>query len=177
MRPFTKFVKQIFGDKKLIGVEIGVQRGDNALTLVKELQFEQLCLVDIWQDYEYTKKFGKGLSRANFRKYYPIVVKRFGNRSDVNIIREASIEVSKKFSDNYFDFIYIDACHSYEAVKADIKSWFPKIKFGGVFGGHDYNIEIYPGLVQAINEFISENNFNLFQEELDWWIVKKDNSI
>jgi len=174
MRPFTRFVKQVFDNKKLIGVEIGVQRGDNALTLVKELQFEQLCLVDIWQDYEYTEKFGKGLSRRNFQKYYPIVVKRFGNRSDVTIIKEASIEASKKFLDKYFDFIYIDACHSYEAVTADIKFWFPKIKLGGVFGGHDYDIKIYPGLVQAINEFRYEkNNINVYQEELDWWIIKK----
>jgi predicted O-methyltransferase YrrM len=42
------------------------------------------------------------------------------------------------FPDEYFDFIFIDADHSYEAVIRDIESWWPKIKKGGMFAGDDF---------------------------------------
>jgi Methyltransferase domain len=32
----------------------------------------------------------------------------------------------------------LDANHSYESVKEDIEAWFPKVKKGGLFAGHDY---------------------------------------
>ena len=37
-----------------------------------------------------------------------------------------------------FDLVFIDADHSYEAVKQDIANWKPKIKAGGILAGHDY---------------------------------------
>ncbi len=172
MRPFTKFVQKKFGQRKLIGAEIGVQQGDNALSIVGALQFGQLILIDIWSAYRIANKYDEDSKTTNFSNFYPIVVQRFGKRSDIIILRETSVEASKKFSENYFNFIYIDACHSYEAVKEDIKVWFSKVRISGIFGGHDYGQKIYPGLKRAVDEFIKENNYKLYQEGLDWWIVK-----
>lgn len=39
-----------------------------------------------------------------------------------------------------FDFIYLDADHSYEAVKGDIELAWPLIRPGGALAGHDYTI-------------------------------------
>jgi hypothetical protein len=36
------------------------------------------------------------------------------------------------------DFVYIDANHKYDAVKKDLELWYPKVRKGGVFAGHDY---------------------------------------
>lgn len=171
-RPFTKFVRATFGSQKLRGVEIGVQRGDNALNILKTLAFEQLFLVDIWEQYKIAKKHKEGFNNADFSGYYPTVLRRFGQRTDVTILKKYSIEASRQFPNQYFDFIYIDACHGYQAVKNDIEVWFPKIKDGGIFGGHDYHNQIYPGLLKAINEFIQNGNYELHQEGVDWWIVK-----
>ena len=42
------------------------------------------------------------------------------------------------FEDESLDFIYIDANHAYDFVVEDINLWFPKLKKGGIFSGHDY---------------------------------------
>ena len=39
-----------------------------------------------------------------------------------------------------FDFIYIDADHSYEACKLDLESYWPKLKQGGIMMGDDYTL-------------------------------------
>lgn len=53
--------------------------------------------------------------------------------------------------DGWADFVFIDAGHSYEAVRSDIKNWLPKVKLGGWFGGHDFHAS-WPGVQQAVIE-------------------------
>ena len=50
--------------------------------------------------------------------------------------------------------VFLDGDHSYEAVKADIESWMPKIKPGGILAGHDYGAE-HPGVKQAADELLA----------------------
>jgi SAM-dependent MidA family methyltransferase len=52
-------------------------------------------------------------------------------------INELSIEAASLFSDEYFDWIYIDALHTYEGVRDDIQYYWPKLQRGGLFSGHD----------------------------------------
>lgn len=60
-------------------------------------------------------------------------------------------EAARLVPDGWADFIFVDACHSYVAVKDDIKKWERKVKPGGWFGGHDYH-PAFPGVIQAVNE-------------------------
>lgn len=53
--------------------------------------------------------------------------------------------------DGWADFVFIDAAHSYEAVRDDIADWLPKVKPGGWFGGHDFHPN-WPGVQQAVTE-------------------------
>lgn len=52
-----------------------------------------------------------------------------------------------------FDFVFIDAAHDYESVKADIEAWRPKVKSGGILAGHDY-CKSWPGVMEAVDELI-----------------------
>ena len=70
-------------------------------------------------------------------KYYELL-KQYKNDSRVTIIKGDSTEELNKFSNNYFDMIYIDADHSYEGCKKDLNESYKKIKNGGWILGHDY---------------------------------------
>ncbi len=50
-----------------------------------------------------------------------------------------------------FSLIFIDGDHLYEAVKADVKGWFPHLKKGGTMLFHDYGLG---GVDMAVNELV-----------------------
>ena len=57
-------------------------------------------------------------------------------------------EAVRQFDDGYFDFIYVDATHSYMDSKADVESWWPKLRVGGLMAGDDY----FNGYVDAAGQ-------------------------
>jgi predicted O-methyltransferase YrrM len=68
-----------------------------------------------------------------------------------------SAETLETFPDEYFDWIYIDAQHSYEGVSRDIDVSRRKIKADGLLVFNDYTpwsyVEMLPyGVVAAVNE-------------------------
>lgn len=68
-------------------------------------------------------------------------------------LKMTSLEAVKLFEDNSLDFVFIDACHEYDNVKADIMAWLPKVKPGGILAGHDY-VETWSGVIRAVNELL-----------------------
>lgn len=53
------------------------------------------------------------------------------------------------------DFVFLDASHDYESVRADILAWLPRVKPGGIIAGHDANAG---GVAQARTELLGEVN-------------------
>jgi predicted O-methyltransferase YrrM len=49
-----------------------------------------------------------------------------------------STEAAVNFSDESVDVVFVDGDHRYEAVKADILAWWPKLRRGGFMGGDDF---------------------------------------
>lgn len=56
-----------------------------------------------------------------------------------NAVKATSVDASTQYEDESLDFVFIDAQHTYEAVREDIDVWLPKVKKGGYLAGHDYN--------------------------------------
>jgi glycosyltransferase involved in cell wall biosynthesis len=77
----------------------------------------------------------------------------------VNPIRMTSVEASKLYEDNSLDFVFIDASHEYEDVKADILAWLPKVKIGGILAGHDY--DTFEGVNRAVDEIFNINDLEI----------------
>lgn len=65
-------------------------------------------------------------------------VERMNIYDNVNKIKDFSLNAVKLFADNSLDLAYLDGDHRHQAVISDIESWMPKIKVGGIIGGHDY---------------------------------------
>ena len=173
IRPAISFAKNRFGEKELTGAEIGVQTGIHAQSILDNLKIKELILIDIWGKY-----VQEGQS-INFAEYYREVKKRFRRHNNVKILRRPSIKAVIRFADAYFDFVYIDGCHTYDAVIQDLNIWYPKIKQGGILCGHDFTKTLWPGVVKAVLEFCNKNTLKLNSSlteantRSDWWIVKE----
>ena len=81
-------------------------------------------------------------------------------------LRMPSVSAATQFDDLTCDFVYIDADHSYEAVKADIKAWLPKVKVGGTLAGDDCN---FHDVKRAVNELLPDHTI----DGENWVWVKK----
>jgi len=72
------------------------------------------------------------------------------------------------------EIIYLDADHRYEAVKADILAWWKHLKPDGYLLGHDYGVDQFPGVTQAVHELFGDKVELLGQcEQGAIWCVKK----
>lgn len=60
-----------------------------------------------------------------------------------------SAESATRFPDGSVDLVFLDADHSYEAVRRDIRAWLPKLKRGGVMCGHDWG---FREVIAAVKE-------------------------
>lgn len=62
-----------------------------------------------------------------------------------------SVRAAQFFADESIDFVFIDGDHAEQAVRDDLTAWYPKIKRGGLFAGHDYNS--WDTVTRAVNGF------------------------
>jgi SAM-dependent methyltransferase len=134
-----------------IGVEVGVEVGNNALEISKYYNGKIIC-VDKWDNEESFIEAKRKLHGENF------IIKKM-----------LSIDAAKEFEDGSFDWIYIDGNHEYLSVKEDINVWYPKLRNGGIFSGHDYCNVVNFGVIKAVDEFAKLNNYEIELTTDDWW--------
>jgi hypothetical protein len=144
------FVNLINENNYQCGLEMGTQQGWFSRYILENSNIKEWHVVDGWTllPYPNGNENDKKIAVENLAKF------------NVNIIQELSNKACLLFEDNFFDFIYIDANHEYEYISEDIKLWWPKLKSGGCFSGHDYGGD-WPGVIKAVNDFIKENNLTL----------------
>ena len=84
---------------------------------------------------------------------------------------EAASKIAGEFDEPHFDFIFVDGDHSYDATFADCVAYYPLLKKGGLFCGHDYSN--LPDVNKAVNEFRTVNNItapiNLSSNSTFFW--------
>ena len=150
-----------------IGIEIGVRKAGNLSNLAQNPKFREGILygLDCWSEDPGKPEINDvGFTQQDLDNQYWECVAKFSSNPFVKIIRNFSYEGSLDFPDEYFDFIYIDAAHDYDSMVEDINAWWPKLKPGGIFSGHDYipDTRIWRGkkceVYRAVNEFAEENS-------------------
>ena len=78
--------------------------------------------------------------------------------------------VVNEFEDQYFDFIFLDSYLNEKDVEHELKRWYPKLKVGGYYSGHDY---AYPQVKRPVKKFIKDNNVKIYSIFDSVWVWKK----
>jgi hypothetical protein len=134
IRPSFLYLMDDKPEGQLVGVEIGVDRGKNLVTMLKYCDRISFAMVD---KYEHPELHDNHEPYKHRTTWYLM----------------DSVEASTRFPDRHFDYIYIDAAHDYNNVMRDLRAWYPKIKDGGIFAGHDW---WYDGVRRAVTDFFSD---------------------
>lgn len=154
----------------LVGVEIGTYRGHFAKALLDNLNIKKLYLIDPYEDYPaYEDNNYFPLARAERDAH-----RRLKGYKNVEWVKKYATDAAKDIPDS-LDFVYIDGNHSYESVKEDIKTYYPKLREGGVLGGHDFyngHCSEHDGVIQAVIEFAVKNKLRLYVQAPDFWVIK-----
>lgn len=149
MRPSTD---QVFGlidlvnfmnNEKMKMLEVGSYLGESSQIFLDTNKFEEIVCLDMWQGGYDTNDYASIHMDGVESKFLEFADK---NKNIIKICKNDSKNIPHLFTDGYFDFIYIDANHTYDAVKSDILNCIPKIKKNGFIAGHDYT----PGLIEVV---------------------------
>jgi hypothetical protein len=103
---------------------------------------------------------------SDFEETYRYNVYQLGNK--ITTIKALSHEAADMFDDESVSVCFIDAGHSYDAVKKDIEAWLPKMKPNGIMAGHDY--KAWEGVNQAVTEVFGTPH----KVENDCWFIYLD---
>lgn len=160
--------------KDSIGVELGVWKGASSEKFLRNAS--HVHLVDTWSvtPYESSDEFGDYNGYLNryskivgsndpkqFQKYYDGIYKSVKNKftkEEVTIHRMTTDEFFAKNSE-MFDWVYVDALHSYDGCLSDLRNSLNIVKSGGSIFGDDYGNK--EGVVRAVDTFIKETGLNL----------------
>ncbi len=167
-------LKDIITDSgaSLVGLELGVYRGENAHWLLSTFSNLTLHGIDPYVPYNdwngavncSDQDLRDGKRADIIADEYLSVFKHQGRYIHH---KKTSDEAVSDFNDEQFDFIFIDGLHEYSQVLLDCQNYYGKLKPGGVFSGHDYlAIE---GVRRAVDEFAASVLKNVFLMPTDAW--------
>ncbi|GMI37667.1 hypothetical protein TrCOL_g8544 [Triparma columacea] len=124
------------------GVEVGVQKGNNARKMLDRWPSGNLLLVDPWSPMGSTYN-----DLANFQApdqdsqdviFAEAMEAVAPHKERVKVCRGTSATCAPLVEDGSLDFVYIDARHDRASVAEDLRLWWPKLRAGGILAGHDY---------------------------------------
>lgn len=155
---------------KLVGVEIGVCLANTTEAFVKGIKnLKKLYAIDnypIFVDFggeDLNEERQNLMKKAAKKKLIPY-------KDKVEFLNVSSEEFVKTLKDESLDFVFIDGDHSFEAALKDFQNYYPKIKKGGIFAGHDIQLE---SIRNALTYFLKEksNSVNSVSNSA-WYIIK-----
>ncbi len=147
------------------GAELGVAAGWYSKHLVTSHMFQKFYCIDKWNDHHDEKE----------RLF---VQNTLGILPQVTILHESFESAVSKFEDNYFDFIYIDGyAHTGQDEGKTLIEWWPKLRTGGIFAGHDYCPVRWPKTYHQVNQFLQKKlgyKIHTTKELTDpsWYVLK-----
>lgn len=145
-RGLAPYIKRLGDD--VVGIEIGTCRAESTAFLLEKCpNIQRIFTIDPYKAYE---DWTGEINQEVIDKFMMIAqenLKPYGDR--VRMIRETSSQAANNFTDTLVDFIFVDGDHSYDATLADCEAYYPFLKPGGFFCGHDYSS------IQAVHDAVT----------------------
>ena len=166
---FNMMVDRLFSLNNPHIVEIGCFMGQSTCYISQKIKQKNINVrYDVIDHFLGSIEHQKTLEK---RDLYKIFINNMIEADVMDTIRVFSVDSNRAsllYDNESLDFIFIDADHSYDAVKNDINVWFPKVKKGGILSGDDY-LKCHPGVIKAVNEaFGNKTKF----VKRNWYIEK-----
>lgn len=135
--------------------EIGCATGESTVMFLESGKIGLLYAVDAWRDdVDAQDPLVSQYPAAEQEALFDRRMAPFGAR--LRKLKGLSTARAVDIPDGSCDFVYIDACHLYEAVLADLYAYIPKVRAGGLIGGHDFG-HCWIGTVgRAVRELLGE---------------------
>jgi hypothetical protein len=145
-----------------VGVEVGVKRGIYSEFLLRRWRCAKLVSVDPWREAAESDYVDNANVEQEQQEGFLAEARRrlgrFGARSE--IWRTTSLEAARRIADGSLDFVYLDARHDQASVREDLEAWYPKLRPGALFAGHDYVDGLHRGtdfgVKSAVDAFFGE---------------------
>lgn len=146
-------------------IELGVAAGAFAAELLTANPFIRYLGVDRWNDHHTIEEMNAARERLH----------PWADR--VETVRHSFDDFAPSVADGFADLIYIDGyAHTGQENGQTLRDWWPKVKYGGIFAGHDYDPEHYPQTVAAVDEFAAAVGLTIHiideKPHPSWWIRK-----
>lgn len=177
-------VGEVLNDLGLTGeaVEVGAAHGLFASIVLNKWKGRRYHMIDPWvyqapEVYREDQTDYRGGPMRNYERWYEVCQEMASRDKRIVLHRQYSQEAVAEFADGTLDWVYIDANHAYEFAKADMAAWWPKVKSGGIFSGHDCTTYTTDGqwieVERAVREWSEQNKIPfLLTPCSSWWVVK-----
>ena len=174
--------------REFYAAEIGCASGGNAAFMLHAFPRLFLYMVDPWQaepeyvvalkaarpDSPYLRK--TTLDQATFDAWHDEAVAKTAFAADRRkILRMPSIVGATSIPDGSLSFCFIDGDHREESVATDLEAYWPKVRLGGIFAGHDYGTRGHDGVKRAVDAWAAKSGVQL-ELSADYprcWLVGK----
>jgi hypothetical protein len=167
-----------------VGAEIGVWRGDFSARILRTVRPAKLHLIDPWafmsgEAYRDAWYGGKlAADQDDMDRIHDNVMLRFAREISAGVVevhRSTSAEAASRFPAAYFDWVYVDGNHLYEAVRADLELFDPKLKPDGLLAGDDYGLPGWwdDGVTRAVDEFVAGGGYEVVALASNQFVLRK----
>ena len=155
---------------ELVGVEVGVCLAHTTEAFAKGIKnLKKLYAVDNyptfvdWDGSDWNKDRQDLMKKAAQEKI-------LAHKDKVEFLHVSSEEFVKTIEDESLDFVFIDGDHSFEAALKDFQNYYPKVKKGGIFGGHDIQLD---SVRNALTYFLKEKSNEVIGVTNSAWYLRK----
>lgn len=155
---------------ELVGVEVGVCLAHTTEAFAKGIKnLKKLYAVDNYPTFVDWDGSDWNQDRQDLMKK-AAQEKMLAHKDKVEFLHVSSEEFVKTIEDESLDFIFIDGDHSFEAALKDFQNYYPKVKKGGIFGGHDIQLD---SVRNALTYFLKEKSNEVIGVTNSAWYLRK----